>query len=200
MVTLTIINDESTKMKVGIASSNGDILLPPIYDDIIYYDDDLFIVRLNYKYAVIRSDKKIIVDFGEYEYIDGFVKKLARVKKDGKWGLIDERGFTVARPVFDEIWKLRDDLNTTRAVYNGEFFYIRLHDPKDPERQFTNPIHFYSDVTYKLEEYPELGLSRKKEYDNVLDELAYCGRHHDGSSPLDAFEGDEELYSEWLEN
>lgn len=183
--------------KVGVADFKGNIVLEPKYDQITHYDKERYVVRLNSQYAVIGRDGKIVIDFGEYSFIDEFIKGVARVKKNNKWGLIDNRGFAFVRPVFDEIWKMRTDLCTTRASYDGENFYIHVWNPRDPERMSTNPIHFYKDVHYKKEKYPELNLDYREELEGCTKKKDY---YNDYISPLDAFEGDEELYNEWLIN
>lgn len=212
MVALTIIKDESLKEKVGVATLNGEVLLPPIYDEIIYYDKDRFIVRLHYKYAIIGSAQKIIVDFGEYDFIDGFVKGLARVKKDGKWGVINKYGYRFLAPKFDEIWKLREDMSTTRVIYQGEEFYLNI-DKCPSEIQGTMEDYYrmsevqvlfkYRDRTYKKLEYPEIEVydwqeERRRKIEEAQKEREW--KKEVRSMQLDAFEGDEELYSEWLEN
>lgn len=189
-----IFGHKQFEKKVGVADFNGNILLEPKYDQITYYNKERYVVRLNYQYAVIGRDGKIVLDFGEYDFIDEFVKGVARVKKGNKWGLIDNRGFAFVSPVFDEIWKLRSDISSTRAVYKGENFYIHVWNLQDPERMYTNPIHFYKDVHYKNEEYPELGLDYREE----LKERTRRYEHYDDLDPLDAFEGDEEIYNDWL--
>lgn len=185
-----VIGHKQYEKKVGVAAFNGNILLEAKYDDITFVDTERYIVRLNYQYAVIDRKGSLIVDFGKYDFIDGFVKGVARVKKSNKWGLIDGKGFKFVDTIFDEIWKLRSDISTTRAIYNGEDFYIYVWNPKDPERMYTNPVHFYKDVSYKKNEYPELDLNYQEEI--------YPKQNYNDGNPLDAFEGDEELYNEWL--
>lgn len=187
-----IIGHKQFEKKVGVATFSGEILLEAKYDEITYMDDKRYIVRSNYQYAILDYKGNLITDFGKYDFIDGFVKGVARVKKDKKWGLIDEKGFRVVNTIFDEIWKLRSDLSTTRAIYQGENFYIHIWNPKDPERMYTNPIHFYKDVCYCKNEYPELNLNYREEFSPK--------QNYNDSDPLNAFEGDEELYNDWLLN
>ena len=92
------------------------------------------VVVENGKYGVVSSEGIIIVAFGKYDWIETFDNGLARVRTEGlepmtvavidsdgihmteeylkahpeersKWGIINEAGEEVLKPVYDSVWK-----------------------------------------------------------------------------------------------
>lgn len=92
------------------------------------------VVVENGKYGVVSSEGIIIVPFGKYDWIETFDNGLARVRTEGirqnvafvacddgvlsgeeyqkrfpekmcKWGIINEAGEEVLKPVYDGVWK-----------------------------------------------------------------------------------------------
>lgn len=71
------------------------------YEEIGDFVEGYSVVKLNGEYALMASDFKVIS--GWYEYMDNsFTYQMRRVKKYGKWGAIDNLGFDVVDPVYDE--------------------------------------------------------------------------------------------------
>ena len=208
----TLVFEQIDSHKFGVATFDGSRVLECAYDEIVYNGGTFFVVRLDGQYAVLNNEGHSLVDYGAYEFIDGFVKGFARVKKDGKWGVINKYGYKFLAPKFDEIWKLREDMSTTRVIYQGEEFYLNI-DKCPSEIQGTMEDYYrmskvqvlfkYRGRTYKKLEYPEIEVydwreERRRKFEEVQKERDW--QEEVRSMQLDAFEGDEELYSEWLDN
>lgn len=93
----------------GLINYKGETILEPLYYGLILSTDSneiLFTVEsaVDYKWGVLNVEREIVVPFGKYTWIDGFDNGVARVIKDGKWGLIDECGNEVLPIEYDNIW------------------------------------------------------------------------------------------------
>lgn len=120
------------RYKWGIINSKGILILAPQYVQIYISDDKtLFSVKNREKgYGVINCNGDIVIPFGEYSIIDGYTNGYARVKKDGKWGIIDTTGRVVLSLEYDEIWNFhnRSELYSTRVIKDGECLRFNLEN------------------------------------------------------------------------
>ena len=85
------------KGKAGLKDADGHVVLPAVYDKILDYDDDGYI-------RVLKGDVYGTVDLEGQEVIPHsiglthlgvFHQHTARAMKDGRWGLVDEKGNAV---------------------------------------------------------------------------------------------------------
>lgn len=91
--------------KWGVINAKGNVIIPADYSMILISDDQqLFTISKDRKTGVIDANHDIVVDFGEYHFIDGFDSGLARVKIKEKWGIINTEGEIVLAIEFDNIW------------------------------------------------------------------------------------------------
>ena len=114
-----------TDGKWGVIDSNGNIIINPTYDEMITIPDnktDLFICMYDvnydegsYKTKVLNSkNKEIIQGYDIVEPIDNYdpnnniwyEKDVLKVKKDGKYGLINNSGKELLACNYDDITKL----------------------------------------------------------------------------------------------
>ena len=111
-----------THMVLGAVDSTGKIILDVDYWTIIISDDRQRFTVVDYKtrkHGVLDRKGNIIVPFGEYAYIDGFDHGLARVKKDNRWGLINNNGDVVLQTEYDRIWSFHGKNRTSTKVIKG---------------------------------------------------------------------------------
>ena len=109
-------------MVLGAVDSTGKIILDVDYWTIIISDDRQRFTVVDYKtrkHGVLDRKGNIIVPFGEYAYIDGFDHGLARVKKDNRWGLINNNGDVVLQTEYDRIWSFHGKNRTSTKVIKG---------------------------------------------------------------------------------
>lgn len=202
-------NDTSNSKLLGLANFCEEVILQPICEDIRYIDAKHFIVRRDGLYAIIDNTGNEIIQYGKYDYIDNFVHGLSRVKKGNKWGIINKYGYEFLSPKFDEIWKLKDEMSTTKVIFHGEEFYLRIDKcptgirgtMEDYMRMSEIQILFkYKNQKYKKVEYPEIDVydleeERRRKIEEERKEREW--KEAVESMTLDAFEGDEELYNDW---
>lgn len=92
----------------------------------IYEDHVLFADKKGEKYGFVDKTGKVIVD---YQYDKAYELNqygFAAVKKDGKWGAINEKGEEVAEPIYE--WKDSTEPSFIGKYYQvtygfGEFYY-----------------------------------------------------------------------------
>ncbi len=114
-----------TNGKWGVIDSNGNIIINPIYDDMITIPDnktDVFICAYDvnyedgtYKTKVLNSkNKEILQGYDLVEAIDNYdenhniwyEKDILKTKKDGKYGLINNSGKELLACNYDEITQI----------------------------------------------------------------------------------------------
>ncbi len=114
---------------------------------VVYYEES----KVNRHYGVIDKDGKIVVPL-EYEmakpqYADG----LLAVRKDGKWGYIDNNGNMVIEPQYDQAYNFTDGIavvfygtvTSSGAADQGTFFFIDRDNQKlDALGEWTNAYVF----------------------------------------------------------
>ena len=111
-----------TNNKWGVLSSRGDIIIEPTYDETIIIPDSskaIFICTYDvdytagtYKTKVLNEkNEEIITGYDSVEAIENYDNSntlwyeddVLKVKKDGKYGLVDFKGKQIADCIYDEI-------------------------------------------------------------------------------------------------
>lgn len=113
--------------KWGVVNSEGKILLKIEYDyivqGIIDYDlepwkrDYMFTVCKEKQYAVFNNNSEVLVDFGTYDWISGFDSRLAIVRKENKYGMIDYSGTLVLPVEYNSIEEFYNKGKTSTKAY-----------------------------------------------------------------------------------
>lgn len=87
----------------GYMDKMGSIIIKPIYDQVLYFSEDLAGVKLNNKWGYIDKYSKMVIMPTYYEAWS-FSEGLARVKISAadKYGYIDKMGSTVIIPIYDD--------------------------------------------------------------------------------------------------
>lgn len=99
--------------KVGYINTQGKMVVPIIYDDLIdpdnkydeswangVSDEGLIVVAKNGKYGVIDTQNKTVVPF-KYAEINDFSEGMASFRKGQKWGFLDNTGKEVVPAQYD---------------------------------------------------------------------------------------------------
>ncbi|MDO5331677.1 MAG: WG repeat-containing protein, partial [Bacillota bacterium] len=123
----TVIVRDMTKQDAnyGVTKTDGTVLIPCIYQDIEYCEDDLFLVQNeNGFFGFVAPTSIVKIDF-KFESAYPFSNGYAAVKENGLWGIIDKEGKYIIEPKFNDITKLvRSDVDINvngAAVANGIF-------------------------------------------------------------------------------
>ena len=128
--------------KWGIIASDGHTIADFEYDfifpSISYYtkyleNDDyfkqLYTVCKNHQWGVLKNDGSIFIEFGKYDWIDGYDSGLVRVKKKEKWGIIDYMGQSSLPVEYDNIWNFYNrNRDNTIVEKNGTQSYVKFED------------------------------------------------------------------------
>lgn len=193
------------RKRYGLLKSNGDLLFPIEYEDIAMPILSNRIVLRSYGqgYAVIDFNGNFIVPFGKYNYIDGYDTGFARVKignttngfqaTDAQWGIIDEDGNEILKPVYRNIWNFYNkSLQYTRVECEEKIFEFHFTNrqlmPNGYQKEKDAEIQREMDNYHSLQEYRE---STYDEYNGsyAQDIMGYSDQDID-----DVFEGDPEAY------
>lgn len=83
--------------KAGLKDADGIVVVPCQYDSILNYDDDGYIRVLNGDvYGTLDLEGKEVIPHSlGLTHLGVFHKGTARARKNGRWGLVDERGNAV---------------------------------------------------------------------------------------------------------
>ena len=185
--------------RYGLLKANGELLFPMEYEDIAMpiYSNRIVLHSYNKGYAVIDFRGNFIVPFGKYNYIDGYDTGFARIKlgrssngcqeSNNQWGIIDENGNEVLKPIYKNIWNFYNkSLSYTRVesddqIFEFHFFTRQLMPngyQKVKERDIQRGLDNYRESTYN-------------EYNGsyAQDVMGYSDQDID-----DAFDGDPEAY------
>lgn len=125
--------------KWGVINQAGNEVIPFSYDEMILVPDsskDIFIITsdvdfTNYTYktkVLSQKNEEIFTDYDLVEPIDNFdesqnlwyEKNVLRVKKDGKYGLINANGVEILECKYDEITSLKGTTNSLILKKDGK--------------------------------------------------------------------------------
>jgi len=92
------------KGKWGLKDMSGKEILPPIYDAIKEFRDDLIQVKSNRHWGLVDLQGKEIIP-PVYDAFKVFSNNVLLVKSNRKWGLANMSGKEIVAPKYDEITK-----------------------------------------------------------------------------------------------
>lgn len=155
--------------KWGVINAKGQVIIPTEYSVILISDNQqLFTVTKGYKTGVLDLEQNIVIEFGEYSYIDGYDSGLARVKIQDKWGIIDSIGEVVLPVEFDNIWNFykKNRINTSveKNGVRSNVYFNDLYRPNDYSVQRNTPT-FYSNDDYHRSAYDYPGYNDSLDMD-----------------------------------
>ena len=102
--------------KWGFLNQQADTLLDFTYANLDLFDEDLglFSTQNNSTAYAMADTNGNIISEAIYEAIYDFHEGYAKVRKDGKWTLINDRGEMVTRPMYDELKDFKEGLAPAR--------------------------------------------------------------------------------------
>lgn len=128
-----------TKNKWGVIDSKGEIIINPTYDEAIIIPDNtkaIFICMTDVDYINNTYKTKVLNEKGErlytqYELVEAienfdsdntlwYEKNVLKVKKDGKYGLVDFKGNQIVECTYDAINSLKGTANSLLTVKDGK--------------------------------------------------------------------------------
>lgn len=109
--------------KYTLLDTDGNMVVPPVYDLISAPVDGICLIKKDGKYGYIYTDGSILVE-PLYEKAWSFSNGLAAVETDGKWGFIDKSGKVVITPQYDDCPYFSEGLAAVNK--NNKWGYIDL--------------------------------------------------------------------------
>lgn len=124
---MKMLNDNVIKIMdkdlYGLMDSEGNIILPIIYDYISSYDnvEPYFVIEKNGLRGLADKDGNICIPV-QYELLRKVSSNLVRVKRNGKYGICDLQGNEVVPCIYEYLYNAKDD---RIAVYkNGKWGFF----------------------------------------------------------------------------
>ena len=88
--------------KMGVIDICGNVVLPPQYQEVLWFSEDLFRVKINERWILVKKGGEVL-ETASYEYIAPPQGQLALVLKNNRFGLINRRGVSVLPPEYQKI-------------------------------------------------------------------------------------------------
>jgi len=142
----------SSDWKWGYINKTGDFVIEPKYKECSNFKEGLAIVQektkfnVGYKkeihgYKVINKLGEVIIDATSYDDIYSFSEGLAAVKKNDKWGFIDNKGQEIIELKYDDVGTFKNGLATYRTEKNKIGFLLKS-GKKAFDTEFDNATNF----------------------------------------------------------
>ena len=113
--------------KYGFVDAQGEMIIPHEYSVVSWFREGIAAVGRSEGgktlYTYIRKDGNKLTDF-EFEEAKDFQGGVGRVRKDGKFGLIDKFGSPITAYEFDYIYEFNEEEGLALAKKNGFDIYL----------------------------------------------------------------------------
>lgn len=97
----SIISEDSNE-KFGVKHSDGNVIIPPIYESMTnIYKNHVWVFKDNV-WEIINSKKQVIYTL-EWGSPNGFFDGISRVEVNGKYGFINYLGKWVSEPIYEDV-------------------------------------------------------------------------------------------------
>lgn len=106
----------------GLVDSQGKVLLPTNYQDITVFDNTFVQIKQNNKIGLATFGKNARTLPPIYNEISRFAPDFARVKEDGKWGVINKAFKVIIAPQFDELFDFSEGI--VRYKKDNSYGYV----------------------------------------------------------------------------
>jgi len=113
--------------KYGFVDTHGEVVIPYEYSVVSWFKEGIAAVGRSEGgktlYTYVRKDGNKLTDF-EFEEAKDFQGGVGRVRKDGKFGLIDKFGSSITPYEFDYIYEFSEEDGLALAKKNGFDIYL----------------------------------------------------------------------------
>jgi hypothetical protein len=101
------------KGKSGFANKKGQVVIQPMFDQVLDFSEGLAGFRKKGKWGYIDHKGKVVIP-SDFDNAENFLLGIARVFKAGNWGLIDKAGKVILPFEFEAIQRLNNYMLVTR--------------------------------------------------------------------------------------
>lgn len=114
------------KLKYGVRlKDSGVMIIPPIYENPIYFIGGIAVVKKLGKYGAINKLGEVVIPI-KYEELGGFYNGIARVKVSGKWGYINSQNMIAVPCQYENVGNYSEGV---ASVFENEIWcYINLNN------------------------------------------------------------------------
>ena len=102
--------------KYGFVNSEGQVIIPPMYENIMCFNEGLAAVKKDGLWGFINKNNEVVIPF-EYEGVNYFKEDLAAVKFNGHWGFINKNNEVVIPFEYDD-----DSLYNSRHLFDRRIY------------------------------------------------------------------------------
>lgn len=136
-------------------------------------------------------------DGEQYDYF----KSLIRVKKDSKYGVMDNKGKIIYRPIYDGISHYKNCLvGTVRGVYDGYGYTLLSKDGKSSQEIIYDDITVYDDIVFAISDESGLFAAISVDTLNTITDFKYQDyANYDGRMDCLEYNGKYYLVGEYYE-
>jgi hypothetical protein len=115
--------------KVGLIDTAGKIILPPTYERIYEKQGGVRIYRQGGKYGFLNSTGEIICPASlDFIYIFRNYQTVTAVKKNEKWGLINNRGQMITGFIYDDVpfnaFRIDRGITFIKVKWNNKYGFV----------------------------------------------------------------------------
>ncbi len=133
--------------KWGFINRSGNFAIPPQFEDVGSFSENLCAVKLDGKWGFIDKLGKVVIDYQfDYGYIPrGFHEGLAAIEQGDYWGFIDKYGNIVISPAYSEV----EDFSEGLCVVGMGLRYIYINKNDEnvfPSKSLTKAESFKNGV------------------------------------------------------
>jgi trimeric autotransporter adhesin len=92
------------ELRWGLVNGNGTWIVPPTYQYMAPFGEgDVAVAKVDaHSRVLIRRDLSVVA-LADWDWVGGFIDGRAPARRDGKWGLIDQRGRELLAPKYDRV-------------------------------------------------------------------------------------------------
>lgn len=113
--------------KCGYMDNEARNIIPPIFEYVDYFHQNIAVVKNNGKLGIIDTQGKVIVDF-QFDSISKFNEEIAIINTGNKFGYITGNGNIIAKPIFDSAEPFSEGLAVigVREESSEGYFYEKF--------------------------------------------------------------------------
>ena len=147
--------------KMGLLNAEGKVLLKPVFDEVQVFTDDLYRVRLDRHWALVKAGNVLVQPF-VWDYLSPVENQVAFALQQRGRGLLNVRGETLLQPVYDQI-----DIQGRRvkAYQDGQLTLLYIGEHGELTEQRTYKKHLSINIGMEEEEWARQ--QRLKVYENL---------------------------------
>jgi len=137
--------------KFGYKNSSGKVVVPPKYDEAIFFSDGMAAVSVNYKWGFIDGSGNEVIPL-KYDNVSSFTGGYASVRLGRKRGYVDKQGVEVIPVKYDDFIKGFDG-SSAEMILDGRKLRVEKYGKETDLGAYTGNINNPNISTYSTPAY-----------------------------------------------